>query len=410
VTKPTDLPSIKPVAPANAEELVDVVRRAFDEGTAIYPLGGGTSLDFGLPATRPGIGLSLSRLNRVIDFPSRDMTITAEAGITMAALAAELGRCGQRLPIDVPQPERATLGGVIATNTSGPRRYGSGTLRDYVIGISAVDGRGTPFKGGGRVVKNVAGYDFCKLLTGSMGTLAVITQATLKVVPVPEAAAFLYHDLSDIAQAEPRLAALVTSQVKPAAIELLAGPAWRDDPAFDSRPAQGSAKLLVALEGTTDEVAWMEAELTAEWRDQGARAQRVAQTHHDGLWRRLADFPSQLGMLVIKANMLPSAVTGFLATLFELDPGCSVEAHAGNGIVIARLSLPPAEATRLLIRRLQPAAATGQGNVVVLSYPEGMELTRQVIWGAAANSTRTMRVVKEQFDPKELLNPGRFVY
>src|SRR5690606_32325083 len=119
-------------------------------------------------------------LNRVIDYPARDMTITVEAGITWEQLEAELAKEGQWLPVDVARAEAATVGGAIACNTSGPRRFGYGTLRDYVIGIHAVDGQGMQFKGGGRVVKNVAGYDFCKLLTGSFGTLAVITQVTLK--------------------------------------------------------------------------------------------------------------------------------------------------------------------------------------------------------------------------------------
>ncbi|HEY2147298.1 MAG TPA: FAD-binding oxidoreductase, partial [Pirellulales bacterium] len=145
------------ITPADQAELAAAVRAAFEAGTPVYPVGGGTSLNYGLPRARPGIELSLAKLNRVIDYPARDMTITVEAGITIAALAATLAAERQRLPIDAPNADRATLGGVIATNWSGPLRYGHGTIRDYVIGISAVDGRGVPFKGGGRVVKNVAG-------------------------------------------------------------------------------------------------------------------------------------------------------------------------------------------------------------------------------------------------------------
>src|SRR6185369_14097741 len=118
-------------------------------------------------------------------------------GITMQALAELLAKERQRLPIDVPQAEQATIGGVIATNWNGPRRFGEGTVRDYVIGISAVDGRGQPFKGGGRVVKNVAGYDFCKLLTGSLGTLGIITQLSLKVKPRTECTAAIQCDCAD---------------------------------------------------------------------------------------------------------------------------------------------------------------------------------------------------------------------
>ena len=141
---------------------------------------------------RPGVAIDTRSLGRVIDYPHADMTITVEAGITAAALRAVLAEQNQRLLIDVPQADRATLGGVFATNTSGPRRFGLGRPRDQIIGVSFVTSEGVVVKGGGRVVKNVAGYDFPKLLTGSMGTLGIITQMTLKVRPMPEASAIVW--------------------------------------------------------------------------------------------------------------------------------------------------------------------------------------------------------------------------
>jgi glycolate oxidase FAD binding subunit len=198
--------------PADQEEVAAVVAECYEQRFPLYPIGGGTSLDFGLPAKGEGVGLSLAKLNRVLDYPARDMTITVEAGITMQALANVLAAERQRLPVDVPQADKATIGGVIATNWNGPRRYGEGTIRDYVIGISAVDGRGQPFKGGGRVVKNVAGYDFCKLLTGSLGTLGVITQVTLRLKPIPEQTALVACVLPSTQAAESALAALVKSR------------------------------------------------------------------------------------------------------------------------------------------------------------------------------------------------------
>src|SRR5687768_11971396 len=201
-----ELPIKKTHAPADQGELASIISEANRAATPLYPIGGGTSLDFGLPAKAPGEGLSLANLNRVVDYPARDMTITVEAGVTMKTLADLLAAERQRLPIDVPQAERATIGGVIATNWNGPRRFGQGTLRDHVIGISAVDGRGMPFKGGGRVVKNVAGYDFCKLLTGSLGTLGVITQVTLRLKPLPEQSVIVGCRISDSEVAEKLLA------------------------------------------------------------------------------------------------------------------------------------------------------------------------------------------------------------
>lgn len=405
------LPLSDETAPADSEELAHTVRQAFQDATAVYPIGGGTSLDFGLPPRQPGLGLSLQKLDRVVDYPARDMTITVEAGIPMAKLAEALDRHGQRLPINVPEVDRATLGGVMATDFSGPRRYGWGTLRDYVIGVSAVDGMGTPFKAGGRVVKNVAGYDLCKLLTGSLGALAVITQVTLKVLPSPESSAFLYCDLPGLDFAEQRLAALVNSEVTPAAVELLAGPIWREDPAFSELEGAAVGRLVVGFEGAESEVTWMQRQLAKEWRNQNVSSQRVEAERVEELWRRLAEFPACPGSLVVKASVLPAAVARFVGLSRQIDENVSIQAHAGNGIVIARFGdLPPESASKTLISQLQPAAASAEGSAVVLSYPDGMELTQQSIWGGAADSAAVMRAVKEKFDPKGLMNPGRFVF
>ena len=418
------LPLTEVFSPDTQEELAAVVRRADESRTPIYPLGGGTSLDFGLVPKTPGWGLSLARLNRIVDYPARDMTITVEAGITMSALAETLAGEGQRLPIDAPHAGSvtgggATLGGVVATNTSGPRRYGCGTIRDYVIGISAVDGRGVPFKGGGRVVKNVAGYDFCKLLTGSLGTLAVITQVTLKLKPLAEAAAFVVCDVSDLDRAETLLAGLVQSQTTPTAIELLCGPAWNDDAALGSAPPRTVARLAVGLEGTRAEVEWMVEQLSREWRESGVTTGRAIAVKEevDGVWQWLTEFPADDGPLVfkaplvLKASVLPSQVCNYCRLLREIDPGCSIQSHAGNGIVLARLAeFTPADSGRVLIAGLQPAATACGGHVVVLSCVGAAEMTRQAIWGGAGDDTAVMRAVKQQFDPHDLLNPGRFVY
>jgi glycolate oxidase FAD binding subunit len=406
------------ITPADQPALAATVREAFDAGTPIYPVGGGTSLGYGLAATRPGIELSLAKLNRVVDYPARDMTITVEAGITMSALAATLAAERQRLPIDVPQVDRATLGGVIATNSSGPLRYGHGTIRDYVIGISAVDGRGTPFKGGGRVVKNVAGYDFCKLLTGSLGTLGVITQVTLKVKPIPEQSALVACRVTDFEHAERLLAALATSRTTPAAIELVAGPAWRDDPALEplvidpeaqTRRAGGEFDhLIVALEGTAAEVEWMKATLVDELQ---SRAECIPPPTPNAVWQRLREFPATEAALVLKANVPPSCTVEMIRLLRAAAPDCSIQAHAGNGIIIAHYpTFPAGGVSRILVGQLQPAAQNAGGNLIVLSATLTGELTRQAVWGATAGAAMLMEAVKTQFDPKNLLNPGRFVY
>ncbi|MFN0017204.1 MAG: FAD-binding oxidoreductase [Pirellulaceae bacterium] len=409
-----DLPFKTTITPADHAALAAAVADAYGTGTALYPIGGGTSLDFGLPAKAPGSGLSLAKLDRIVDYPARDMTVTVEAGVTMQGLADLLAKEGQRLPIDVPQADKATVGGVVATNWNGPLRYGCGTVRDYVIGISAIDGRGMPFKGGGRVVKNVAGYDFCKLLTGSLGTLGVITQVTFKVRPITEQFTLMACAVESTAQAEKLLAALVTSATTPAAIELLSGPAWDSEPALKTLAgASGPEKLylVVALEGSAVEVEWMTGRLHDEWCEQGIEAPITIGDATD-FWKKLVDFAAVGNApLVLKASLVPSGVTPFIDALRKLDPQVSIQSHAGNGIVIARLSAFPKEGlSRALVGNLQPAAAAQHGSLMVLSNPSGNEMTHQSAWGGLDAPFTLMSAVKQKFDPKNILNPGRFVY
>jgi len=406
------LPLTETFEPATQAELVEIVQRANAEGIPLYPIGGGTSLTAGATNAPKGWGISTAQLTRVVDYPARDMTITVESGLTMQALAEVLAVEQQRLPIDAPHPERATLGGVVATATSGPRRFGQGTIRDYVIGISAVDGRGVLFKAGGRVVKNVAGYDFCKLLTGSNGSLAIITQLTLKLRPLAEATALVACNVTDFAQAETLLDSLVHSRVTPAAIELLAGPAWDDNPLAGAPQNKHCAQLVVGLEGTTPEIDWMIGELAQEWKELGVSAYRVISGEQTtGAWRRLTDFPAEESALLIKAGVLPSRVTQFIEAALAIAPDCSIQSHAGSGVVYVRLpNFASQDAPAVLIRGFHPAAVKAGGAAIVLSCPVAHELTRPAFWGPARSDSALMRGVKAQFDPKSLLNPGRAIF
>ncbi len=396
-------------SPATAEELAEIVARAAAAETALYPVGGGTGLNFGLPARRSGLSLSTTQLNRVVDYPARDMTITVEAGRSMQSLRELLATQGQRLPVDAPQADTATIGGVIATATSGPRRFGHGSIRDFVIGISAVDGRGVAFKAGGRVVKNVAGYDFCKLLTGSRGALAVITQVTLKLRPVAESTAWVVCDIASYEKAETVLAELVRSAIVPTAIELVAGPAWERDNLLG--PASGccAARLLVGVEGAAVEVAWMTRQLQREWREQGiADSQVIDASGAAELWSRLCEFPVESASgLTVKATVRPSAVTRFVAAARAIDERALIQSHAGNGIVYVRYpEFTANEALPVLVRGLQPAAVAAGGHAVVYQCPADLELTHQAVWGPAAPASAIMASVKKQFDPAGILNPG----
>jgi len=411
------LPLTDVLEPADQTAVAELVERAHRDGTPVYPISGGTNLHYGLPPAEPGLGLSLAGLDRVVDYPARDLTITVEAGLTIAALAKRLAGEGQRLPVDVAHPERATVGGIVATCPVGPRHYRWGTIRDYVIGLSAVDGSGAGFSGGGRVVKNAAGYDLCRLVTGSLGTLGVITQVTLMVKPLPETSALLACDLSDFDAAEKLLAALVHTQVLPSAIELLAGPAWKEDSLLGPLAESASLRLVVGLEGTLAEVEWMLARLQEEWRQAGAAAMvRLRGLRADPLFQRLAEFPfdaeggNGASGLVAQIHVLPGSVVGVVRSLLEIDPAASILAHAGGGVIHARLHLNPEKTPAVIDGRLRPNLASAGGSMVVLRQPEGALLSRQTVWGPPRPSHAAMQAIKDQFDPKGILNRGRFVF
>ena len=327
------LPLIDVVDAVSVDDVVNAIVVARSQQSAIYPLGGGSALDFGLPAKKEGVGLSLSNLDKVVDYPARDMTITAQAGMTLKAVRQTLAEHHQRLPIDVPHENTATLGGVVATNFSGARRFGAGTMRDYLIGIKAVNGKGEAFAGGGRVVKNVAGYDFCKLMTGSLGTLGVITELTLKVVPTPPITQLVACAPKSLNHVDELLERFSTSPVAPSAIEWVVGPEWNDTPVLGAWHKQNSGEigtLLIGLEGTEPEVSKMAEQLDSEWHDAS-----VKQVIHwsgddaDRIWKSLADFPAhQEAPLVLKVSVVPSQTVNVVQAAWEMDASCSIQAHA----------------------------------------------------------------------------------
>ncbi len=406
--------SSETTAPTTLAEVAEAVRAAYDASRAVYPFGGGTALDYGSAPTRDGIRLDLTGLDKIVDYTPRDMTILVEAGVRMADLAATLAAEGQHLPVDVPRASEATLGGVVATNWSGPRRYNHGTIRDYVIGIHAVDGRGIAFKGGGRVVKNVAGYDFCKLLTGSLGTLGLITQLALKVKPKPEASAAILATCTDLLAAETMLCRLINLPAPPVAIDLLVGSGWGGDPEIRN----SSTVLVVRIEGTEAEVTALVEQTQHELRaGNGTEVRRLNLNEADALWSRQVEF-SDRGAgdeddgspLVAKIAVPSSALTRMIDDLLAFDANCTIQAHAGNGIIFARFSqFSHADLTNVLVAKLRPAAIRLGGSLVVVSSKlEG--LTPHLIWGGRTEAIVLMERIKQQFDPRNILNPGRFSY
>jgi glycolate oxidase FAD binding subunit len=374
----------------------------------LAPLGGRTAIDFGGRLSKAAVGLDLTHLDRVVDFPARDMTVTVEAGIRIDRLAQVLKSEGQRLPVDVAQPDRATLGGAIAANANGPRRFGFGTFRDYVIGLTAMTADGRVFHSGGRVVKNVAGYDLCKLLVGSLGTLAVITQVTLKLKPVPETSVLAWAAFEKLADREAAVEGLLNSETRPVAIEALNPAAARlvQSQAQLAVPAEGPA-LVVGFEGSRREADWQTETLRQELSARHPTSFTVARdAEADRLWKALVDFSlGERAALTFQANLLPSKAAAFEEQATR--SGVLTVCHAGDGILIGRFA-EPAKAGDVAgpLARLADWARQNHGSLTVMN--SAADLPASALEGNA-RAMSLMRELKVAFDPAGLLNPGKSV-
>lgn len=377
----------------------------------LYPVGGRTSLNYGHPPSAAGVMVSTSSLDEIIDYPARDMTVTVESGIRMNGLAALLEKENQQLPIDVAQAHRATLGGVAATNTSGPRRFGYGTMRDYVIGISAVDAAGRLFHAGGRVVKNVAGYDLCKLLVGSLGTLAVITQLTLKLRPVPESSTIVWSTFDSPRSIDSVLQSLLTSETRPVVVDVLNAAAARQiaAEARQDLPVEHPV-LIVAFEGSERTLTWQVDKLRRELAPAGPKNIEVlGGPAYRGVLAVMAEFQVCCDdPLTFQANLLPSRTMEFLERATRRD--VVAQAHAGNGIVVGHLpdSVANAEQAVSLVSPLRDFCRSQRGNLVIFDCPADWK-SRLPVFGNAEPSWPLMKRLKDTLDPQNLLSPGRFI-
>ncbi len=378
--------------PGSIDELGAVVAARSGQGYAIYPRGGATALGYGGVPRSPGVAVDLRGLDRVVDYPAADLTITIEAGITLAQLRAILAAEGQRPAIEAPEADRATLGGIYATDASGPRRFGLGRPRDQIIGVRFVDASGRSIKGGGRVVKNVAGYDFPKLLTGSLGTLGILAELTLKVRPRPEAAAIARATYPTLPGAFDAVARLGTSATRPVSL--------------DVTNADGGWTLAVGFEGNAEAVAWQVDRLRGEL--DRADFEVLEGLEAESHWGSLVDWQAGTdGPLTIKANLRASLVAGWLG---RLDPArWSIQAHAGNGIARARLLEDPGlDAVAAEVDALRAEAVRLGGNLTLPRCPTAWK-SRLRVWGEPESDLAIARRVKAALDPKSVLNPGRFV-
>ena len=367
------------VRPTTVDQVAEVLRAAAADGRTVVPVGGRSKLTWAAPPESCDLLLDLTGLDRVVEHVAGDLTVVAEAGVRLADLQAQVGRAGQLLGLDPPE-EGATLGGVVSANASGPRRLRYGTTRDLLIGIAVVLADGTVAHAGGKVVKNVAGYDLGKLFTGAHGTLGVVVSTTWRLHPVPAARRVVTLELPDAAAAGPLSVALARSTLTPSAVELIAG-------------ADGTARLVVLFESIAESVA-------------GQAGAAVALL---GGGEESEDLPEDFGRRPGGADdvllRLAHAPASLSAVLGALPAQTAVAAHAATGVTYA--AVPAGEAVDAL-PRLRAAIAPHDGTAVVLRAPDA-DRERLDHWGPVGDSLDLMRRVKERFDPERRMSPGRFV-
>jgi len=375
------------LAPRSADEVARALHEADSAGKAVAPVGGATQLDLGMPPSRLDLAIETTGLNRVVEYEPADLTVTVEAGMRFAELQRILGEQGQFLALDPPLEDGATVGGAIATNASGPLRFAYGTARDLVIGIRVANPDGTVTHAGGRVVKNVAGYDLDKLYVGSLGTLAVIVELSFKLAPIPPSVACVAGEFSDLAAARSLVSAVMRSPLSPLAIELI-----------------GSRRVVFRVGGYAQAVERQVRDLASLIADHGGR-------HTDVDWDTLLRdrIETRRREVVLKASA-PISASATLVELLERnlrDFGPTVWAHAGNGVAYAACDAPT-DADALQETRREVVALGNNSALVVERCPRVLKRSIDV-WGEPGPNLALMRAIKSKLDPNNTLNPGRYV-
>jgi glycolate dehydrogenase FAD-binding subunit len=398
------------VFPGSVDEVRAVVTVAAEANVPVIPWGAGTAVASGMPASRAGLVLGLRRLDRILEHEPGDLTVTAEAGRTVGALQTALGERGQWLSLDPRDAERATLGGVIAANASGPRRHLYGTARDLLIGVTVVTADGTLVRGGGKVVKNVAGYDLPKLFVGSCGTLGVIVDLTVKLRPRPDDERLVVVPFARLKDAGAAVRALMASDLIPNAIELLDGEALRTL-GLGGAPAG----LVVGFDGLPEQVAWQVQELGRIAHGDDGEPRAVAAD----VWRRLggaAAMAFSTPAAVMRLTVLPTQVADVMeegaAIAGARGLAAAWSAHAGVGVATGALALrepgPGIDAVADVLREWRSLARACAGHAVIESAPITVKEAVGV-WDEGGAAGRIMQRIKHELDPRNILNPGRFV-
>ena len=406
------------VLPTSVQEIQDILQFAAQQHLSVIPAGGGTKLGIGNPPPKVDVVLAMTHLNKVIEYEPADLTVTVEAGIRLVDLQRELAKHRQYLALNPPYAERCTIGGIVATNASGSLRLRHGTARNQVLGLRVVHANGNVVKSGGKVVKNVAGYDLNKLYIGAFGTLGIITEVALKLSPIPTRQAILAAEFQDIQNAVSTGLNIVGSQTLPLFVNLFinCAPMCPETHGTDTTEKRNPT-LVTGFGGDPETVAWQLVQGRATVQQNGAiRVTNVEGESHQRLQETIQEFsvaPGKTECVIVKVNLKRTDIAEFANQIVDAswDREVQMMVLLGSGVLYLTIPLAPERDFQSLadvLTQLRQAVLEKQGNLIIETAP--LELKRYIdVWGPVGNTLSLMKQVKAKFDAAGLLNPGRFV-
>lgn len=411
------IPVEREETPASADELARMMKDAYGAGLSMVARGGGTKLHLGNIPGSARLALCTGQLHGVVEYEPGNLTVSVRAGTVLDDLQRILRAENQFLPLDPPCPDRATIGGLVACNSSGPIRFRYGTVRDMLIGIRMVHADGTQTKAGGKLVKNVTGYDMCKLYAGSLGTLGIISELTFKVQPRSEAAATVTVAYPSLRAALEATQVFLRADLMPDAMEAVNRDAFE---AMNGSAGPDPWLLLIRFGETEEAVRWQVDRIREIAPAGGRTVLYVLDTQESGdFWQRAASAREGAGNgneLLLKCSVLYRAVADIECRMSEMGQRLQARTllfcHAGTSILYGRYDWPQescdAGDLRREITELRRHCAASGGHLVVEKVRPEVKQGLDV-WGYQAPAVEMMLRIKKQFDPKGLLNPGRFV-
>ncbi|GCE24608.1 glycolate oxidase [Dictyobacter alpinus] len=401
------------IQPQTVEEAARIVTMLHEQKLSVLPRGNGTHMAIGDRPEHIDVLLETTALNRILEHEAADLTCQIQAGITLSRFQSLLKNKGQRLALDPPNAESTTIGGILATNDSGPKRLRYGSARDQVLGLRVIQANGEISRSGGKVVKNVAGYDLNKLYIGSFGTLGIIVEANFKLYPLAQAERTLLFTFESIETAMQMTIALTTSPIMPSALELISLHGPKDASPFFAFPLPGRGyTLAVNFENST-------IAMTRQINE----ARKIAQNHHALLREDLEGqeqerFWQMVGLQIQSALSckISIPVTHVAELIHQIEITCqsqnlvaNIVAHAGNGIIYVELGPYDAESRIITaITELRAFAQAKKGSLVLERCPIRIK-QHMSVWGEPRADFYLMQRLKQQFDPDGVFVRGRYL-